>query len=53
MVYFISRGVGHEAAVRSSGSKPLGRLPSRDLYSVRGKVDTIRRVPGLWTESSR
>ena len=53
VVYFASRGAGHEGCRQILGLKTAGQNSEpRSILAVRGKLDTVRRIPGLWTELS-
>ena len=53
IVYFASRGAGHEGCRQILALKTAGQTSEpRSMLAVRGKLDAVRRVPGLWTESS-
>ncbi|KAL8856887.1 MAG: hypothetical protein Q9178_006476 [Gyalolechia marmorata] len=53
VVYFASRGAGHEGCRQILALKTAGKTPEpRSMLAVRGKLDTVRRIPGLWNEWS-
>lgn len=52
VVYFASRGASHEGCRQILELKTAGQSSEpRSILAVRGKLDTVRRIPGLWTES--
>lgn len=53
VVYFASRGAGHEACRKILALKCAGTEPEpRTMLAVRGKLDQIRKIPGLWNETN-
>ena len=49
-VYFVSRGSGHEGCRRILAFKYPGQLEPRSMLAIRGKLDQIRKIPGLWKD---
>ena len=53
VVYFASRGAGHEACRKILLRKVAGKRPEeRTLLAIRGRLDQIRHVEGLWNDTT-
>ena len=50
VVYFASRRATHEGCKRILSHKSAGAY-ERSLFSIRGKLDQVRTIPGLWSNN--
>ncbi|KAL8789531.1 MAG: hypothetical protein Q9213_001144 [Squamulea squamosa] len=52
-VYFASKGASHESCRKILALKLAEQQPEpRSMLAVRGKLDQIRKIPGLWDDIS-